>query len=119
MTGKILRVAAVVLLAGCGGGSAPAPNPPGTTPAAGPAAAAAQVAPGLRFEECAEKCGLRWRMTFLRAEQGENFRINLYDHGSGVCVADFDGDGHDDIYLVNELGAKDRKSTRLNSSHRL
>jgi hypothetical protein len=43
-------------------------------------------------------------MHFLPNEQGETFKINLYDHGSGVAVGDFDGDGLDDIYLVNELG---------------
>jgi enediyne biosynthesis protein E4 len=43
-------------------------------------------------------------MSFLPAEQGENFKVNLYDHGSGVAVGDFDGDGHDDIYFVNQLG---------------
>jgi uncharacterized protein (TIGR03067 family) len=37
-------------------------------------------------------------------EQGESFKINLYDHGSGVAVGDFDGDGLDDIYLVNQVG---------------
>src|SRR5262249_25065364 len=26
------------------------------------------------------------------------------DHGCGVAVGDFDGDGHDDIYFVNQLG---------------
>ncbi len=43
-------------------------------------------------------------MRFLPSEQGEKFKINLYDHGSGVAVADFDEDGLDDIYLVNQLG---------------
>ena len=43
-------------------------------------------------------------MNFLPAEQGEKFKINLYDHGCGVAVGDFDGDGHDDVYFVNQLG---------------
>ena len=43
-------------------------------------------------------------MDFLPDEQGETFKINLYDHGCGVAVGDFDGDGHDDIYFVNQLG---------------
>jgi hypothetical protein len=48
--------------------------------------------------------GLNWQMRFLSHEQGETFKINLYDHGSGVAVGDYDGDGRDDIYLVNQLG---------------
>jgi hypothetical protein len=43
-------------------------------------------------------------MAFLPEEQGEKFKINLYDHGCGVAVGDFDGDGHDDIYFCNQLG---------------
>ncbi len=57
------------------------------------------------FVECARESGIDFQMAFLPGEQGENFKINLYDHGSGVAVADYDGDGHEDIYLVNQLGA--------------
>src|SRR5262245_41256040 len=53
----------------------------------------------LPFQECATEAGLDWRMTFLTNESGENFKINLYDHGSGLAVGDFDGDGLDDIYF--------------------
>jgi hypothetical protein len=89
----VLFVALAGVLAACGddAGKAPAGNPPA-------------AAPGPRFEEIAEKAGLRFRMDFLRPEQGENFKINLYDHGCGVAVADFDGDGHDDVYFLNQLG---------------
>jgi hypothetical protein len=56
------------------------------------------------FRECAEEVGITWRMNYLPNEQGETFKINLYDHGCGVAVGDFDGDGFDDVYLVNQLG---------------
>ena len=59
---------------------------------------------GAGFRECAEESGIDFRMNFLPNEQGEKFKINLYDHGCGVAVGDFDGDGHDDIYFVNQLG---------------
>jgi hypothetical protein len=56
------------------------------------------------FQEAAAESGITFRMNFLPDEQGETFKINLYDHGSGVAIGDYDGDGHDDIYLVNQLG---------------
>jgi hypothetical protein len=56
------------------------------------------------FRERARQSGINFRMAFLPTEQGEQFKINLYDHGSGVAVGDYDGDGHDDIYFCNQLG---------------
>jgi hypothetical protein len=56
------------------------------------------------FEERSSEAGITFFMNFLPNEQGEKFKINLYDHGAGVAVGDFDGDGRDDIYLVNQLG---------------
>jgi hypothetical protein len=56
------------------------------------------------FREAAEASGIKWRMNFLPGEQGEKYKINLYDHGCGLAVGDFDGDGFDDIYFVNQLG---------------
>src|SRR4051794_11534274 len=58
----------------------------------------------VQLREAATDVGLTWRMRFLTAEQGETFKINLYDHGCGLAVADFDGDGFEDIYFCNQLG---------------
>src|SRR5213595_3087958 len=33
------------------------------------------------FRELARESGIQFRMRFLPGEQGENFKINLYDHG--------------------------------------
>ncbi len=57
-----------------------------------------------KFEDRAVESGITFRMNFLPNEQGEKFKVNLYDHGCGVVVGDFDGDGYDDIYFVNQLG---------------
>ena len=55
------------------------------------------------FRDVAPESGIDFRMTFLPNEQGEFFKTNLYDHGSGVAVADYDGD--DDVLFLNQLGA--------------
>jgi len=60
------------------------------------------VAPGLAtippanpaaFQDVARESGIEFRMSFLPQEQGKTFKINLYDHGCGVSIADYDGDG--------------------------
>ncbi|MCC7137632.1 MAG: CRTAC1 family protein [Planctomycetes bacterium] len=81
---------------GCGRDDGGAPTSP-TAPSVRPE-------PGPRFEEASEAAGIRFRMSFLPGEQGERFKINLYDHGAGLAVADVDGDGHDDVYFCNQLG---------------
>ncbi len=57
------------------------------------------------FEDVAPEAGITFRMRFLPDEQGAKFKINLYDHGCGVAIADYDGDGDDDVYFTNQLGA--------------
>jgi hypothetical protein len=68
--------------------------------------AAYLVAPrkGSGFEERAREAGIAFRMHFLPKEQGEPFRMNLYDHGSGLAVGDYDNDGREDLYFLNQLG---------------
>ena len=56
------------------------------------------------FQERAQEAGIAFRMHDLPKEQGEQFHINLYDHGSGLAVGDYDNDGREDIYFLNQLG---------------
>ena len=57
------------------------------------------------FQERAQAAGIAFQMNNLPNEQGEQrFRINLYDHGAGLAVGDYDNDGRDDIYFLNQHG---------------
>lgn len=72
-----------------------------------PAVPATNVSPPAQapnFLESADAAGLNFQMKFLPGEQGAKFKTNLYDHGSGLAIGDYDGDGWDDIYFLNQLG---------------
>jgi hypothetical protein len=58
----------------------------------------------VRFVDVLKNSGILFRHHFFRSEQGENYRMNQYDHGSGVLVADVNGDGLLDIYFLDFLG---------------
>jgi len=81
-------VTLILLVNGCGPSTNTSPNRDPHSP----------------FRECATEVGITWRMNYLPDEQGENFQINLYDHGAGLAIGDYDGDGRDDIYFCNQLG---------------
>ena len=57
------------------------------------------------FRERAREAGIAFQMHFLPKEQGETFHINLYDHGAGLAVGDYDNDGRDDIYFLDQNGS--------------
>jgi len=40
-------------------------------------------------------------------DAGRNYKLAHYDHGSGVCSADVDGDGLPDLYFVTQLGTNE------------
>jgi hypothetical protein len=82
-----VAVAVVLLRHPVGGGDTPPAEPPAPP-----------------FRDVAAAAGLAFRTHFLSGEQGEKYKINLYDHGCGVAVGDFDGDGRDDVYFCNQLG---------------
>jgi enediyne biosynthesis protein E4 len=63
-----------------------------------------QNTPPVRFVDVLKGSGIEFKHHFFRSEQGENYRMNQYDHGSGVLVADVNGDGLMDIYLLAFLG---------------
>jgi enediyne biosynthesis protein E4 len=95
MSARPIHVVALVacVVAGCGREeSAPATRVGATPP------------PARGFVETARAAGLVFKTSFLPGEQGEKFKINLYDHGTGLAVGDVDGDGFDDVYFLNQTG---------------
>src|SRR5207244_11390884 len=57
------------------------------------------------FQERAREAKLAFRKHDLPQEQGERDRIYLYDHASVLAVGDYDNDGREDIYFLNQLGS--------------
>ncbi len=57
-----------------------------------------------KFTDVLPSSGITHQHHFLDSETGTQYRINPYDHGSGVYVADVNGDGLDDIYFLDFLG---------------
>src|SRR6266850_291107 len=89
-------LAVAIVVAGLIAGYVLLARNPGREPAA--------LTGGSGFQERAPDAGIAFRMNFLPKEQGEHFKINLYDHGSGLAIADYDNDGREDIYFLNEHG---------------
>ena len=86
--GHAIAIALIVLVSSCGK----------------PESDARVQEPATGFQDRAQAAGIGFRMNNLRMEQGERFRINLYDHGSGLAIGDYDNDGRDDIYFLNQQG---------------
>ncbi|MBT8484106.1 MAG: CRTAC1 family protein [Phycisphaerales bacterium] len=98
-----LLMITLLSLAGCERAPTPAPtNVTTEDPAAlAPVAVTVDIP---TFTDVLEESGIAFRHHFLDSETGSNYRINPYDHGSGIYVADVDGDGLDDIYFLDFLG---------------
>jgi enediyne biosynthesis protein E4 len=52
---------------------------------------------GAKFTDTTKAAGI----SFVHFKGNQGTAINLEEFGPGVCVADFDGDGWQDIYFVN------------------
>jgi len=56
------------------------------------------------FREIASQAGITYRLALLPKEPGDASPVGLYYRGCGVALGDYDGDGFDDIYFLNQLG---------------
>jgi hypothetical protein len=59
-----------------------------------------------RFSDRVEESGITF-VHRITDDSGKNYKANHYDHGTGIAVADVDGDGLADIYFVSQLGGNE------------
>ena len=59
-----------------------------------------------RFADRVAESGITFRHRIV-ADAGRDYKAVHYDHGNGVAAADVDGDGLDDLYFVNQVGANE------------
>lgn len=56
-----------------------------------------------RFTDRIDQSGITYRNQIVE-EQRSRLQVNHYDHGTGICVADVDGNGLPDLFFVNQAG---------------
>src|SRR5256714_12305904 len=66
-------------------------------------AARSHVAHDFRFRDQRRASGITFQ-NWIVDDAGRTYKLAHYDHGSGVCAADVDGDGLPDLYFVTQLG---------------
>ena len=59
---------------------------------------------GFHFTDRLPESGITFRHRAVD-DSGREYKMVHYDHGNGVAVADVDGDGRLDLYLVTQLGS--------------
>src|SRR5881397_2082585 len=66
-------------------------------------AAQSRLVHDFRFTDRRQASGITFQNRIVD-DAGRSYKLAHYDHGSGVCAADVDGDGHPDLYFVTQLG---------------
>ena len=66
-------------------------------------AAASSTVHDFHFTDWRNASGITFRNRIVD-DAGKAYKLVHYDHGSGLCAADVDGDGHPDLYFLTQLG---------------
>ena len=69
-------------------------------------AARSHVLHDFRFTDRRQASGITFENRVVD-DAGKSYKLAHYDHGSGVCAADVDGDGLPDLYFVTQLGTNE------------
>jgi hypothetical protein len=69
-------------------------------------AAQSHVLHDFRFTDRREASGITFRHRIVD-DAGKAYKLAHYDHGSGLCAADVEGDGRPDLYFVTQLGTNE------------
>ena len=75
-----------------------------STKKAAPASTVGKTIEPPRFNDVLSATGITFTHHFLDTETGSRYRVNPYDHGSGLAIADVNNDGKEDIYFLDFLG---------------
>jgi ASPIC and UnbV/FG-GAP-like repeat len=90
------------------------PPNPATPQAAALAAPASAAAPVIRFQEIAERAGVRFVQTPRRFHGRHKAQVleMFTDGGAAVAVGDYDGDGDDDLFITDSDEGKTHRLMR-------
>src|SRR4051812_26952265 len=111
MTSRRSLVVPIFFLTACTGSSAKDQSAAPTTPAwltergrqESALAAKSSVVHDFKFTDQRQASGITFENRVVD-DAGKDYKLVHYDHGSGVCSADVDGDGLPDLYFATQLG---------------
>jgi enediyne biosynthesis protein E4 len=69
-------------------------------------ASKSSVVHDFRFTDQREESGITFQNRVVD-DAGKDYKLAHYDHGSGLCSADVDGDGRPDLYFATQLGTNE------------
>jgi hypothetical protein len=69
-------------------------------------ASKSSVSHDFKFTDKRQESGITFQNRVVD-DAGKDYKLVHYDHGSGICSADVDGDGRPDLYFATQLGTSE------------